>query len=296
MTYPKISELKNIVPNWNTADYFADAALNFHSLWDFQRDKKLYAAGFYAVKETTDAMRQGTQFHQIALEGEDVFHQHNAIWIPPVNEKTGKPYGADTKAYAAAREEWEKENPGKTGYTEEEYQTYSAMLDALGNHPYAGGYLFPADEGAEYASELKFKGEYAPGWFAKGSIDRYDPEIGILDLKTCAEIERFDGYETFSKTCIYGGYIEQLAFYQIMFSELIDPRGNQGEYIPVTIIGIEKKEPYRVAVCQPDEETQEAARERIRALLVEYAEAVTTQNFPSKYDEIITLHKYYKES
>lgn len=289
---PKPTELLNTVKEWSREDYFSDEALNFHTLWDFQKDPKLFAAGYFAVKETTDAMRQGTQFHELVLEGDEVFNANNALWTPPVNEKTGKPYGAGTKNYADARAEWESANPGKTGYTPEEWDQYARMRDAIINHPTAGGYLFP-DE-AETASELKFKGEYAPGWAAKGSIDRYDAELGIIDLKTCAEIERFDGYRTFEKTCIYSGYLEQLAFYQIMFFELVDPRPiGEREYIPVTIIGIEKKEPYRCAVCQPDPETAAAARMKITALLEQYAQAVTAQKFESRYDEIISLHRNY---
>ena len=60
MNLPKPGELRNTVTGWSRADYFADEALNFHSLWDFQKDQKLYAAGYYAVKETSDALRQGT--------------------------------------------------------------------------------------------------------------------------------------------------------------------------------------------------------------------------------------------
>ena len=237
---PKPNELLHTVKEWSREDYFSDEALNFHSLWDFRKDRKLFADGYFAVKETTDAMRQGTQFHELVLEGDEVFNANNALWTPPVNEKTGKQYGAETKAYAEARAEWEKANPGKTAYTPEEWDLFARMRDAIISHPAAGGILFP--EEAETASELKFRGEYAPGWAVKGSIDRYDAEIGIIDLKTCAEIERFDGYRSFEKTCLFGGYIEQLAFYQEMFYELIDPRPvEERNYIPVKIIGIEKK-------------------------------------------------------
>lgn len=292
MSLPKPAELRNTVAGWSRADYFADDALNFHTLWDFQKDPKLFAAGYYAVKKTTDAMRIGTQLHQLVLEGTEVFQTNNALWRPPVNEKTGKPYGAATKNYTDALEAFRAENAGKEIYTEEEGDTLAGMMNAILNHPAAGPVLFPDGDGSEQASELTFRGEYTPGWFAKGSIDRYDAELGIIDLKTCAELERFDGYESFKKTCLYSGYLEQLAFYQIMFRELMDPRQNP-MYVPVTIVGVETKEPYRVAVFQPDDETQAAARERIFDLLEKYMTAVTTGEYRSKYDDVITLHRNY---
>lgn len=293
---PKPDELLNTVAEWDKADYFADDALNFHTLWDFQRDPKLFAAGFFDVKETTDAMRLGTQFHELTLEGDEAFNARNALWTPPVNDKTGKPYGAGTKNYADALAAWEEANAGKTAYTEEEWNLLAGMRDAVRSHPVAGEVIFPDGEAPRHVSELKFRGEFMPGWYAKGAIDRYDPELGIIDLKTCAEMERFDGYETFKKTCVYGGYLEQLAFYQIMFREILDPRDDRDPektYPPVTIVGVEKKPPYRVAVCLPDEETQRGARGRIYGLLAEYMEAVGTDTFKSKYDEIITIHKNY---
>lgn len=293
---PLCKDLINTVQGWSREDYFSDDALNFHTLWDFQKDPKLFAAGYFETKETTDAMRLGTQLHQLVLEGDDVFNAENALWTPPVNEKTGKPYGAGTKNYADALDAWTAANPGKTAYSEEEWNALAGMRDAIRNHPAAGPILFPEKDAPEHVSELKFRGDFMPGWFVKGAIDRYDPELGIIDLKTCAEMERFDGYETFKKTCIYGGYLEQLAFYQIMFREILDPRNDTDPdktYPPVTIVGVEKKPPYRVAVFQPDEETQRGARGKIYALLAEYMEAVGTDTFRSKYDEILTIHKTY---
>ena len=171
MTFPKISELRNIVPNWDPENYFADEAINFHSLRDYKRNPKRFAAGEYDTRETTDAMRMGTQFHQLVREGDDVFGANNALWTPPINEKTGKQYGQETKAYAAALEAWKTDNAGKTPYSEEEYQTFLAMKEAIISNQRAGEFLFPAGDVSEYASELRFKGEYIPGWFAKGKYN-----------------------------------------------------------------------------------------------------------------------------
>lgn len=163
-TLPRPSELLNIRTGWDREDYFADEALNFHSLWDFGRDPKLFSQGFFDVQETTDAMRMGTQLHTLVLEGEEKFNKENVLWSPPINDKTGKPFG--------------------------------------------------------------------------------DPR----------------------------------------------PRGARW-YVPVTLIAAEKKPPFRVAVLQPDEETQSGARERIGDLLEQYIEAVESGNYEPRYDEIITLHR-----
>jgi len=291
-TLPRPSELLNIRTGWDREDYFADEALSFHSLWYFGRDPKLFSQGFFDVQETTDAMRMGTQLHTLVLEGEEKFNKENVLWSPPINDKTGKPFGMTTKQYTEAYERFTAENKRLTPYTEDEKINYLAMQAAILRHPIASAYLYPETGPDTHVSELTFRGEYLPGWLAKGSIDRYDSTYGIIDFKTCAEMERFDGYRTFERGCLYNGYLEQLAFYQVMFYELLDPRPRGARwYVPVTLIAAEKKPPFRVAVLQPDEETQSGARERIGDLLEQYMEAVESGNYESRYDEIITLHR-----
>lgn len=89
----------------------------------------------------TDAMRFGSLFHDLmacCAEHYDNGTKAVAQWLsriaifePPVNEKTGQPYGTATKAYKEAYEAFLKENEGKTIASQAELSQVQAMHQAL---------------------------------------------------------------------------------------------------------------------------------------------------------------------
>lgn len=69
--------------------------------------------------------------HQGDLNGLKEWSDSLAVFEPPINEKTGKPYGSITKAYALAYDEFIKANEGKTVASEEERQSVLDMLSSV---------------------------------------------------------------------------------------------------------------------------------------------------------------------
>ncbi len=88
------------------------------------------------TEEKSDALRFGSLFHDcIAAMAEGGLLEHVidaiAAFEPPINEKTGQPYGSTTKAYAVAYEKFTAELNGVLASTREEKELVSAMLNSL---------------------------------------------------------------------------------------------------------------------------------------------------------------------
>lgn len=88
------------------------------------------------TEEKSDALRFGSLFHDCMAalaEGATLCEVIDAIaaFEPPINEKTGQPYGSTTKSYAAAYEKFTSELNGVLASTAEEKELASAMLNSL---------------------------------------------------------------------------------------------------------------------------------------------------------------------
>lgn len=88
------------------------------------------------IEEKSDSLRFGSLFHDCMAalaEGATLYEVIDAIaaFEPPINEKTGKPYGRTTKSYAAAYEKFTTELNGLLASTAEEKELVSAMLNSL---------------------------------------------------------------------------------------------------------------------------------------------------------------------
>lgn len=88
------------------------------------------------IEEKSDSLRFGSLFHDCMAalaEGATLYEVIDAIatFEPPINEKTGKPYGSTTKSYAAAYEKFTTELNGLLASTAEEKELVSAMLNSL---------------------------------------------------------------------------------------------------------------------------------------------------------------------
>ncbi len=83
------------------------------------------AKGMLQDKDSS-AYAFGRAFHCWFLEGEAAFHQRYVVSEGPINEKTLKPYGRDTKAF----QEWMADNvmPGQELITGEEFSRIQQTL------------------------------------------------------------------------------------------------------------------------------------------------------------------------
>jgi len=141
------------------------------------------------------------------------------------------------------------------------------MNESVRTHPVAMGLLDQGEpEGVVRADYCGMPCQTRMDWFA--------PHQGIIDLKTCDDLTWFEAdARRFS-------YAHQLAFYRAVLSKVV------GSYVPVHLIAVEKKEPYRCGVwlVAPDtlnaaQRDNEAAIDRLRACMAE-------ERWPTGYEEV----------
>jgi hypothetical protein len=180
------------------------------------------------VEGDTAAFQLGRATHTLVLEGPDKFAAEYIVSDGPVNEKTGKAYGKLTKAYA----DWLAEQTRPIVSTED-HALLLKMREAVHAHPVAKDLL--ASGIAEGTVRTTWDGEPVQARF-----DWFDPERGVLlDLKTCSDVDRF-GFDIRDF-----GYVYQMAFYGSALR-----RALYAGPLHVYLVAVEKKEPYRVSVCE----------------------------------------------
>lgn len=279
-----IDQLQGVV-DVDFETYREMAGLNYHTLKDFAWDAAAWRAGFFERPESSDALKFGTQFHELILQGEDVFRKNNILWTPPVNDRTGKYYGRDTKTYDEARKQFAEDNPHKREFSPDDAIRLDAMRDSLILHPYASKMLM---EDRPKKSEFVLMGEL-DGINCKCSIDRYDNMFGIIDLKTCDRLTDPSGRDIFRYAISDYKYIEQLAYYRLMVIEV-----GCGSPCPVSIVVVESKTPYRCAVYAIDKKVIAEATATVRGWLRDYQKSSKTNVFASAFDSICEITKYRK--
>lgn len=95
------------------------------------------------TEEKSDALRFGSLFHMAMEKYQqfgtiDAFYDRIAIFRPPINPKTGQPYGETTKAYAEAYDDFLAENGHKEIATAEVVNQIDDMVGSL-VRPCVGG-------------------------------------------------------------------------------------------------------------------------------------------------------------
>lgn len=110
-------------------DYHAFPAVN-NTLLKCRTAAEMFAQITGGQKDT-DALTIGTLVHMVALEPETSWATRFALADIPVNPKTERPYGKDTKRGKKAWEEAEAMHPGKIIVTEETLADYLAECREL---------------------------------------------------------------------------------------------------------------------------------------------------------------------
>ena len=229
------------------------------------------------VEGETSAFTLGRATHTLILEGADKFAAEFCVSYGPTNEKTGKPYGKLTKAYA----DWLADQTMPV-ISSEEHALILKMSEAVHAHPAAKEILSSGI--AEATVRTTWSGEPVQARF-----DWYDPERGILaDLKTCADVDRF-GYDIRDY-----GYVPQMGFY-VNCLRLAGCKNVPRVYL----IAVEKKEPYRVSVTEICAMTLEDTihnhmggenwRDDADAMIEELRKCRAEGHWPTRYEEIIHI-------
>ncbi|GDY15041.1 hypothetical protein LBMAG53_39190 [Planctomycetota bacterium] len=237
--------------------------LSSHALADFRRNPLLYhwkQLGL-AVDRERPSFALGRAAHCLILEGEAEFHRRFAFG-GPVNPKTGKPFGQDTKAWA----EW-AESIGKPAISHDAADLCDQLATAVHRHAAASGLL------AEGSAEGVVRSEYG-GLPSQIRIDWTHPDRGIVDLKT---IDNLDWFEVQSRSF---GYIHQLAFYRAIL-------GHAAGRIPdVHLIAVEKIEPFRVGVWRIAEQVLDAANRENLAAIQRLKICREQDRWPTGYEDV----------
>jgi len=203
--------------------------LSAHALAEFRRCPLLYRKkelGLVPERDST-AYLVGRAAHTLILEGRQHYEREYAVG-GPINPKTGNPYGSNTKAFA----EW-AERQGRPVLSDTQAATVEQMAAAVHDH------LFARELFADGVAEGVVRCEYA-GHRCQARIDWINPVEGrgIVDLKTADELDSFEmAIRAFD-------YLHQLAFYRALIAE------TSGHVLPVHIVAVEKREPFRCGVWQ----------------------------------------------
>ncbi len=257
-----------------------DRFLSSHQLLDFMRCPWLHRKKAVGLIKDTDSASYlvGRAAHVRILEGREVYERSFALG-GPINEKTGKPFGAGTKAFA----EW-AEAQGKPVLAQEQVELVEQMAAGVGmNDEAVALLLFGRAEGVVRA-------EYC-GTPCQIRIDWLHPHRGIVDFKTCDDLTWFE-----SDARRYG-YHRQMAFYRAVLTQAMGntpvdcaERGDAaGAPVPVHLIAVEKKEPFRCGVWRVSDETLAQAQRENEAAIRRWLACRESGEWPTGFEEIRVL-------
>ena len=249
-------------------EYHAKAGeyLSSHQLLDFTKCPWLHfkkVSGLVADKDSP-AYLVGRAAHSRILEGRDVYEARFALG-GPINPKTGKPYGPNTKA---AREWAEAE--GKPVLSHDHVDLIEQMASGVAmNSGAVDLLLYGRAEGvvrADYCSTP-----------CQIRIDWTHPHRGIVDLKTC------DALDWFEADARRYRYTNQMAFYQAVLAEAISGPA------PVHIVAVEKREPFRCGVWRVSDQALAVARAENEAAIRRLEACREVDRWPTGYEEVRVL-------
>ena len=237
--------------------------LSSHQLLTFMRCPYLYAKKRAGLIPDVDSPSYflGRAAHTRILEGPKVYEMEYAVG-GPINPSTGKPYGNTTKKFL----EWQ-EVQQKPVIPFDKADLIEAMNAGVRMNPVA----------CELLAQGKAEGvvrETYRDFSCQIRIDWTNPELGIVDLKTCDDLTWFES------DARRFGYHHQLAFYQAVLDRKI------GALVPVYIVAVEKKEPFRCGVWQLPTETLLMARTENEAAIERLREANENDSFTTGYEEL----------
>lgn len=245
--------------------YHAKAAeyLSSHQLADFRKCPQLYFRKKQGLieEEERPAYLIGRAVHVLVLEGRDRFEEEFAVG-GPINPRTGEVFGSGTKAFA----EWAAAQ-GRPVLTVAQLDFVEDIADGVRAHGIATDLL------SEGVPEGVMRAKYrdVP---CQVRLDWFDPLRGIVDLKTCDDLTWF---EADAKRY---GYAYQMAFYRAVVAQVI------GVYMPVHLIAVEKKEPYRSGVWRMDSSTLANAQKENEAAIERLKRCVAAETWPTGYEEV----------
>lgn len=245
--------------------------ISSHLLADFRRSPLLYKREIDGIipNAKSEAFAFGTAAHKRILEGREAFAREYLVAEGPVNPKTGEAFGPNTKAYR----EWAAAQAPRIVLSPRDASRIAEMTLAVQSHPDAQRLLsggFP---------EGSVRAEWA-GLPCQIRIDWFNPREGIVDLKSCEDLDRF---EIDAKRYGYG---DQMSFYR---SVLCAAAGTKEEDVPVHIVAVEKSEPFRCGVWRLDSLWLDQCAAAARVAMGQLADCRKSGVWPTGYESLRIL-------
>lgn len=244
----------------------AQQYLSSHQLLDFIRCPYLYDRkhkGLIEEKESSTFLL-GRAAHVRILEGRTVYEDSFALG-GPINPTTGKPYGSLTKKFA----EWQQLQ-NKPVLPQDQVELIELMASGVAMNGHA------VDLISYGTAEGVVRTEYC-GIDSQIRLDWLNPHQGIVDLKTCDDLTWFEADARRYR------YHNQMAFYQSVLKEAV------GQYVPVHLIAIEKKEPYRCGVWRVSDDCLAMARHDNETAIERLKLCRTRDIWPTGYEDVRLL-------
>lgn len=259
----------NMLETEPAGDYHAkaDRFLSSHQLLDFIKCPWLHRKKAVGLVEETDSASYliGRAAHVRILEGRDAYEAAFALG-GPINEKTGKPFGAATKAFA----EWAAIQ-GKPVLAHEQIDLVEQMAAGVAmNDEAVALLLYGRAEGVARA-------EYC-GTPCQIRIDWLHPHRGIVDFKTADDLTWFEA------DARRYGYHRQVAFYRAVLAQALG-----GVLVPVHLIAVEKKEPFRCGVWRVGDDTLVQAQRENEAAIRRLLVCRERDEWPTGFEDIRVL-------
>ena len=237
--------------------------LSSHKLADFRRNALLFHKKERGLIKDEDrpAYVIGRAAHVLILEGRDAYERGYAFG-GPINPKTGQPFGTRTKAF----QEW-ADTQGKPVLDDEQAALIENLNAGVRAHEHAVALL------ADGIAEAVVRTEYC-GLPCQGRLDWLNPQRGIVDLKTC---DNLDWLQMDARTY---GYAHQLAFYRSVVAVVT------GSVLPVYMIAVEKREPLRCGVWRMGEEVLGVAQKENEEAIERLKSCRDRDHWPTGYEDI----------
>lgn len=245
----------------------ADRYLSSHQLLDFIKCPWLYRKKSLGLITDTDSPSYliGRAAHVRILEGREVYRGQFALG-GPLNPKTGKPFGASTKAFA----EWAALQ-GKPVLSHDQVDLIEQMASGVAMNDKAVDLLLYG------RSEAVIRASYCDVP-CQIRIDWVHPHRGIVDFKTCDDLTWFEA------DARRYGYHRQMAFYRAVLGEVLG-----GEMAPVHLVAVEKKEPFRCGVWLVSEDTLTIAQCENEAAIRWLQVCQQRDHWPTNYEDVRVL-------
>jgi exodeoxyribonuclease VIII len=224
-----------------------------------------------AGEQDSASMRIGSALHCRTLEGPAEYAKRYAIG-GPINPKTGRPFGSDTKAH----QEWAL-SQGRPTLTYDEDEQVTAMAAAIWAHPSAALLLKACKD-----RELTVVGELH-GTMCKARIDAHGTVDGagvIVDIKTTA---RGAGPEDFQRAIGGFGYGLQAALYEALAAKAGLPVGH------FVFIAVESAAPYAVAAYRLKNEVMVLYEQVLPRLLETYTACAASGRWNGWPDDVVEI-------